>query len=212
MKLSVGFAALLVFRFILVSSHQNCSVTRQPDDSFSYQFSEPHAAACDISWEDANKTVIARNSRRNETLVQALTNRSIITKICFDYLLQGKECSGVLVKIACSVNCTSLLERSTKTTTELIPQPRLNCPSNSTSLHQVNPTLSCRTDDWVFGLYAIIIIIAVTVIVTVIVTAIVTVIVVQCFYKRRRWRSNRETVLYSAPLQLKNMNGNPSKV
>ncbi|XP_069378786.1 uncharacterized protein [Paralichthys olivaceus] len=193
MKLSVGFAALLVFRFILVSSHQNCSVTRQPDDSFSYQFSEPHAAACDISWEDANKTVIARNSRRNETLVQALTNRSIITKICFDYLLQGKECSGVLVKIACSVNCTSLLERSTKTTT-------------------VNPTLSCRTDDWVFGLYAIIIIIAVTVIVTVIVTAIVTVIVVQCFYKRRRWRSNRETVLYSAPLQLKNMNGNPSKV
>ncbi|CAB1450538.1 unnamed protein product [Pleuronectes platessa] len=173
----LGVAALWMSQLPLVSSHPTCSVSQQLDGSFKYELSEPHDSTCDTSWrtsilgpsvnmEEAGlmtyttNKVIARNSDRDDTLVQALTNQSITMKTCYDFLLHRAECSGVQVMTNCSVNCTRLPEQS------------------QNKSDPVNPDLICFTvdrclDPVTFGLCVFA------------VAVVITVVVCLCIYKPR---------------------------
>lgn len=123
---NVTWSCVLVLLQLMVSAAAEapsglfCNVSALGHGQFQYRLSEPVGSECDPGWEDRNRTAItvSRSGTQdfNRTLVQNLTNQTLILNQCKDYLRFTAMCqTGFNKEARCVFNCSSALALNNST-------------------------------------------------------------------------------------------------
>ncbi|KAK7889402.1 hypothetical protein WMY93_024962 [Mugilogobius chulae] len=96
-----------------------CEAVHRPDGSLEYRLSpDPGPDCVGRSWQTLeNRISITQGSIFNQTLVQNVTNASLILKVCMDTYFSA-QCPG-FVEANCTFNCSSVTRPVT------VPQPKI---------------------------------------------------------------------------------------